>query len=383
MKKVVTGNHAVSYAAKVARSQVISAYPITPQTQVVERLSQFVADGELDAVYVNVESEHSAMAACIGAAAAGCRTFTATSSQGLALMHEMLHWAANARMPVVMANINRAMGPPWTIWTDQNDSLSQRDTGWLQIYCTSNQEVLDFTILAFKVAEHNDVLLPIMVVLDAFVLSHTSEPVDIPEQELVDKFLPPRVAKYKLDIDNPHTFGSLTGPDKYYELKYIEQTATDRSLEVIEEVFADFAKTFGRKYEPIGSYKMEDAELGLLVSGTIASSARDAIDQLRAQGLKVGMMNQRLFRPYPKKALLNLCKGLKKLCVIDRNIGFGFDGIFFAEAKSTLYGKVNVPAVDMLAGLGGRDVTSNDIVEMAKLANKPDCPERTWWGVKL
>ena len=220
MKEVVTGNHAVSHAARVGRAQVVSAYPITPQTQVVEKISEFVADGVMDAKFIKVESEHSAMVSCIGASATGARAFTATSSQGLALMHEVLHWASNARLPIVMADINRAMAPPWTIWTDQIDSLSQRDTGWMQFYAENNQDIFDSLIMSFKIAEQ--VLLPAMVVLDAFILSHTAEPVDFPPQDLVDKFLPPRKAEYILDPDRPAAFGGLTGPDAYYELKYMQ-----------------------------------------------------------------------------------------------------------------------------------------------------------------
>ena len=207
MKKVMIGNHAVSWGVLRSRVEVISAYPITPQTQIVEALSDMVADGSLPAQYIKVESEHSAMAACIGASIAGTRTFTATSAQGLALMHEMLHWAAGGRLPVVMANVNRAMAPGWTIWTDQNDSLSQRDTGWIQLYCETNQEVFDTTIQSFKLAEA--VNLPVMVVLDAFFLSHTSEPVDVTEQEDVDRFLPQREATFKMDTSDPHAFGAL------------------------------------------------------------------------------------------------------------------------------------------------------------------------------
>jgi len=275
------------------------------------------------------------------------------------------------------------MAPPWTIWTDQIDSLSQRDTGWMQLYCSSNQSVYDFTVMAFKIAEHPKVLLPMMTVLDAFALSHTSETVDIPDQELVDKFLPPWKAKYIVDVDNPHTFGGLTGPDKYYELKYMEQVSMEAAKVVIDDVFAEFGRMFGRTYHVLESYRMDDAELGLLVSGSIASTAIDAVDEMRKAGIKVGIINQHLFRPYPAEKMVQACKGLKKLCVVDRNIGFGVGGIFCQEAKAALYGKVNIPVVNMIAGLGGRDVTGNDIVEMAKLALKPDCPELTWWGVKL
>ena len=254
MKEVVTGNHTLSHGSMLCRAEVVSAYPITPQTQVVEKISELVADGVMDAEFIKVESEHSAMAACIGAAAAGARTFTATSSQGLALMHEMLHWAANARLPVIMGNINRAMGPPWTIWTDQIDSLSQRDTGWMQFYCESNQDVLDSMIIAYKVAENAEVMMPAMIILDSFVLSHTSEPVDFPDQKLIDKFLPSYNPKYTVDPSNPHTFGGLTTPDQYYELKWMECQAMDRAKELINEIGKDFAKTFGRDHKMIEPY---------------------------------------------------------------------------------------------------------------------------------
>lgn len=218
MKKVITGNHAVSFGAQLSRVQVISAYPITPQTQIVELLSEFCASGKLKAKFIKVESEHSAMAACVAASQTGTRAFTATSAHGLALMHEVLHWAAGARLPIVMAEVNRAMGPGWSVWTDQNDSLSQRDTGWLQFYCESNQEVLDTCLIAFRVAEQ--ISMPVMFVLDAFVLSHTSEAVDIPDQELADKFLPPFQPEWKLDLADPRAFGGLSNPDHYYELRY-------------------------------------------------------------------------------------------------------------------------------------------------------------------
>ena len=217
-KQVISGNHAVSYGVMLARAQVISAYPITPQTQIVEMLSELCASGQLKAKFIKVESEHSAMAACIGASITGARTFTATSSQGLALMHELIHWAANARLPIVLADVNRAMGPGWSIWTDQNDSLSQRDTGWLQFYCESNQEVIDTIIQAFKIAE--TVYLPVMVVLDAFFLSHTSEPVEIPPVKLVDKYLPSFKPDIKMDIKSSHAFGGVTTPEYNFALKY-------------------------------------------------------------------------------------------------------------------------------------------------------------------
>lgn len=278
MKKVITGNYAVSYGAMVSRSQVIAAYPITPQTQIVELLSEFCADGRLDAKFIKVESEHSAMASCIGASATGARAFTATSAHGLALMHELLHWAALGRLPIVLANVNRAMGPGWSIWTDQNDSLSQRDTGWLQFYCESNQEVLDSVIQAFKIAEQ--VLLPTMLILDAFVLSHTQEPVDIPDQELVDRYLPPYDARYKLDTGDPHAFNALVMPSHYMELRYKMQKSMEEAVEVARQADEEFREVFGRSYGLVERYRLEDAEVVLVTSATITSTARVVVDEL-------------------------------------------------------------------------------------------------------
>ncbi len=250
MKKVIMGNHALSYGAKLARSQVIAAYPITPQTQVVELLSEMCADGTLDAKFIKVESEHSAMAASLGASLAGARTFTATSSQGLALMHEMLHWASGGRLPVVMGDINRAMAPGWSIWTDQNDSLSQRDTGWIQFYCASNQEVVDTVIQAFKVSEK--MLIPSMVILDAFALSHTYEVVDIPDQAKVDAYLPPFRPKYKLTTADPHAFFGLTAPEHYMELRYKLQKDMELVAGLVEETGREYEEVFGRRSRPRG-----------------------------------------------------------------------------------------------------------------------------------
>ena len=259
MKKVIVGNHAVSWGVKLARAEVIAAYPITPQTQVVEELSEMCASGELPARFIKVESEHSAMAACLGAAAAGARTFTATSSQGLALMHELLHWAAGGRHPIVLANINRALGPGWNIWADQTDSLSQRDTGWIQLYCETGQEVLDTTIMAFRLAEQ--VKLPVMVVLDAFYLSHTAEPVDIPEAAQVDAFLPQRDAKLRLDPRDPRTFNALVRPDDYMDMRHSMQLAMREARTAFDEIEEAWERSFGRRYGAVEAYHTDDAEL--------------------------------------------------------------------------------------------------------------------------
>jgi len=384
MRKVIIGNHALSYGAKLSRAQVIAAYPITPQTEVVELLSEMCADGELDAKFIKVESEHSAMAACVGASATGVRTFTATSSQGLALMHEVLHWAVGARTPVVMGNINRALGPPWTIWTEQNDSLSQRDTGWMQVYAQNNQEVLDSVIQAYKVAEQ--VQLPAMVVLAAFVLSHTSETVDIPEQEKVDEFLPPYELEYKIDPDDPHAFGGLTGPDGYFELRYIIQKAIEDAILKWEEVGKQFGELFGRSYGLVETYKVEDAKELIISSATIASTARSAIDYLREKGRKVGLLRIRLFRPFPTEIVRSLTSAMDKAIVIDRNISFGASGIFYQEVKAACYNNKNKPPIfGVITGLGGRDVGKKDIIDIYEDVMKRDEIESDiiWKGVRV
>jgi len=380
---VIMGNHAVSYGAKLARSQVIAAYPITPQTHIVEMLSEFCADGLLDAKFIKVESEHSAMAACIGASSAGARAFTATSGHGLALMHEMLHWATGARLPIVMANVNRAMGPGWSIWTEQTDSLAQRDTGWLQFYCESNQEVLDSVIQAFKIAEQ--VLLPTMLVLDAFVLSHTQEPVDIPDQELVDSYLPPYRARYKLDTSDPHAFGSLVAPPHYMELRYKIQKAMEGAVEVARQVDREFGEVFGRSYGLVEKYHLEDAEVVLVTSATITSTARVVVDELRQEGHKIGLLKMRLFRPFPAEDVREALAGAGKVAVIDRNISFGHGGIFAEEIKSALYnGSHRPPIFGFIIGLGGRDVTPASIRGIAEYAFEHDAPETEiiWREVK-
>lgn len=386
MKKVIIGNHAVSWGAKLARVEVVSAYPITPQTQVVEELSSMCADGDLDARFIKVESEHSAMAACIGASAAGTRAFTATSSQGLALMHELLHWAAGGRHPIVMANINRAMGPGWNIWADQNDSLSQRDTGWIQLYCENNQEVLDTTIQAFKLAESVD--LPVMLVLDAFYLSHTSEPVDIPEQELVDSFLPRREARYRLDVNDPHAFGALVRPENYMEMRWKQQEAMQRALEVHDEIAEQFHEWFGRWYGALEAYHVRDADLVLVTSGTITSTARHVINQRRDRGEKIGLVKAKMFRPFPSERLREMLAGIPRVAVLDRNVSPGHGGIFAEEIRSALYDLEEFRRPKLygyVLGLGGRDVTPSVIDEVVERSRAAGTPEREdiWVGVKL
>jgi len=383
MKKIMVGNHAVSWGVMLARAEVISAYPITPQTTIVEELSVLCADGRLKAKFIPVESEHSAMACCVGAAAAGVRTFTATSGQGLALMHEMLHWASGARLPIVMATVNRALGSPWNIWGEQTDALAQRDTGWLQFYCENNQEVLDTTIQAFKIAE--EILLPVMLNLDAFFLSHTAEPVEIPEQRLVDHFLPRFEAPYRLDPQDPHSFGCLTTPDYFMEFRYKIQQAMLKGKEVSRRVDEDFGRAFGRKYGLIDAYRCEGADLILVASGTIAGTARVVVDALREKGRKVGVVKVRLFRPFPKEELLEVVKDAEKVAVVDRNVSFGVGGIFAHELRAAFCNdKARPPVFSYIAGLGGRDVTPqvlNDVVYQTYKRPEPD-EQSVWVGMR-
>jgi pyruvate/2-oxoacid:ferredoxin oxidoreductase alpha subunit len=384
VKKVIVGNHAVSWGARLARAEVVSAYPITPQTQVVEELSEMCADGRLDARFLKVESEHSAMAACIGASATGARAFTATSSHGLALMHEMLHWAAGGRHPIVMANINRALGPGWNIWTDQTDSLSQRDTGWVQLYCETNQEVLDTTIMAFRLAETVD--LPVMLVLDAFYLSHTAEPVDIPDQDAVDAFLPRRQARFKLDVSDPHAFGALVRPDSYMEMRLQLQEAMERTRDVFDRVEVEWQQRFGRRYGAVEAYRADDAELLLVTSGTITSTARFVVDRRRERNEAVGLVKVKMFRPFPVERLRALLGGARQVAVLDRNLSPGRGGIFSEETRAALYDlpEETRPAIHgYVVGLGGRDVTPAVIDEIIDRTRASDVPERedVWVGV--
>jgi len=383
MKKVIMGNHALSYGAMLSRAQVIAAYPITPQTQVVELLSEMCADKTLNAKFIKIESEHSAMAACLGASLAGARTFTATSAQGLTLMHELLHWASGGRLPVVMGDINRSMAPGWSIWTDQNDSLSQRDTGWIQFYCSSNQEVLDTVIQAFKVSEK--LAIPSMVILDAFAISHTYEVVDIPDQEKVDEYLPPFKPQFRLTPDEPHAFGGLTSPEHYFELRYKLQKDMEKVPALIEETGREYEKMFGRYLGLVDEYCCEDAEVILVTSGTAGYTARVAVDELRQEGIKVGNLRIKVFRPFPFAQVEEILKKAKKVAVVDRNISYGHHGIFSQEVKSALYGHINgLPVFSFITGLGGRDImpsTFREIVEYSLSKTKPE-EEIIWIGVK-
>jgi len=381
--KVMEGTHAASQAVKLARVQVISAYPITPQTSIVEKLSELCASGEIDAEFIKVESEHSAMASVVGAESAGVRSFTATSSQGLALMHEILHWASGARLPIVMVNVNRALAPAWNIWVEQTDSLAQRDTGWIQFYCESNQEVLDMVLQAYRLADQ--VMLPVMINLDAFFLSHTSEPVALPKQELVDQFLPPYNPKYKMELEGGHAFGGLAMPDSYMELRYKIQKSMEEAERLIPIVAEEYDHIIGRHHGTfLENYRVSDADYLLMTSGTISGTSRIVVDSYREKGIKLGMVKVRTFRPFPTKAIREAVKNAKKVGVIDRNISFGQSGIFFSEAKAALYNADYRPLMNgYVAGLGGRDVTPKTISEIVDhLIASEKGQDLIWIGVK-
>lgn len=383
MKQAIKGNHAVSHAVKLSRVGIISAFPITPQTTIVEELSEMCAQGELDARFIKVESEHSAMAALIGASTTGVRSFTATSGNGLLLMHEVLHWTAGARLPIVMANVNRAVGGVWNIWAEQTDSLSQRDTGWLQIYCESNQEVLDSVIMAFKLAE--TVSLPVMIAYDAFFLSHTTEIVDIPEEKTVDRFLPPYQPEVCIDFDKPRMFGGFFSTEYYYEQRYTLQHAANQALEVFPGILDEFENVFQRRYDLVESCSTDDADLVVVTAGTITSVSRIAIDAMRKKGIKVGLMKIRLFRPVPIKRWQQELGNKEKVMVIDRNLSVGHGGIFCNEIKSALFGIPNPPKIhSVIAGLGGRDVTPEEVQGMIDHVMELDQPSETplFWGLK-
>ncbi len=386
--EVLMGNHATSHGVRLARAQVIAAYPITPQTQVVEELSEMCARGELAARFIKVESEHSAMACVIGASQAGARAFTATSSQGLALMHEMLFWAAYGRLPIVLTNVNRAMAPGWNIWSDQTDSLAQRDTGWIQIYCETNQEVLDTILMAYKLAEQ--VQLPVMVVYDAFILSHTYEPVEVPDQKTVDRFLPKRRDERRLDPANPQAFNPLTTPEHYMEFRAIMEQAHEEAKEVVGTIARDFAKQFGRRYEIVELIDAEDAETLLVTTGSLTSTARVALRELREAGEKVGLAKIRLFRPFPAEAIRTAFgnaggeRRFAKIAVLDRNISHGSGGIWANEIKAALAESPNAPTLfSFHIGLGGRDVTPAAVREAYQYMKDHETQESpVWIGLK-
>jgi pyruvate ferredoxin oxidoreductase alpha subunit len=379
---------ACSEAVKLANADVIAAYPITPQTHIVEHLSELVADGHLDAEFVPVESEHSAMSACVGSAAAGARTFTSTASQGLALMHEILFIASSLRLPIVMAVANRSLSGPISIWNDHSDIMAERDIGWIQTFAENGQEVLDLTIHAFKVAEDARVILPVAVNMDGFILTHVIEPITMPDQAEVDQWLPPFQPQQQLDPARPVSMGMVGVPEVYTEAKKAALEALEGSLEVVREHWDSFAQKFGRQYKPVETYRAEDAEVLFVTMGSLGETCMSAVDQMREAGIKAGQVRIRLWRPFPAEDFLAAVAGAQRLVVIDRALQPGAaSGPVAAELKSLLYDRgKKLFVANFVAGLSGRDVTRKDFHAMAEEAQKAhqaggDMTTRMW-GVK-
>jgi len=375
--QILDGNHAAAHGAKLSRVQVIAAYPITPQSPVTETLSEFVEGGDLNAEYIAVESEHSALAVCTSASIVGARTFTATSSHGLAYMHEMLHWVAGTRLPLVLACVNRAIGAPWNVLNDQQDSISQRDTGWIQIYARNNQEILDSLIQAYKIAE--TVYVPVMVCYDGYVLSHTEMPVDVPPQKNVDRFLPPYKPHTILDPANPKNYNLVTLANPrvnaqgvlchgYMELRYLLQEALQNSRETIGKVGQEFGELFGRSYANMfWEHRLGDAEIVIVAMGSLALEAIVAANMLREEGHKAGVLGLRVFRPFPKVDLVKALSKSRLIVVFDKNISYGSEGATCSEIKSALYGSgVNAVIRNFIVGLGGRDVKAREMADAVK-----------------
>ena len=364
-KRIVTGNYAAAWAAMVSKVQVVAAYPITPQTFIVEHISEFVNDGMMKAEFIEVESEHTAMSATVSASAAGARAFTATSSQGLALMHEILFCASGLRLPVVMAVVNRTLSAPLNIWCEHNDIMPERYSGWLIAFCENNQEVHDMVIQGYKIAEDARVQLPMSVNLDAFILSHSVEPVDLADEKPVEEFLGRYVPKSAvLDPNKPMAVGHAAPPDHMQETRWQLHDALEKSREVILSVNKQFAQKFGRDYHGlIEEYRTDDADVVLMTVGTVTGTAREVVDAYREKGKKVGLVKLRFLRPYPTAEIRKVASKVKAFGVYDRAVSFGVGGPQYIEAKSALYG-MTVPVVNFITGLGGRDVTTKDVSKM-------------------
>ncbi len=367
---LLTGNHAVAWGARLARPQVVPVYPITPQTPVLELLTDFQAEGVFDAEIITPESEHSVMSACIPASLAGVRVFTATASQGLLLMHELLHYASGARAPIVMANVNRTVASPWAFWPDQTDSLAQRDTGWIQFYVESAQEALDTVIQAFRVAEQ--ALLPVMVNLDAFYVSHSLEPVHLPGQALVDGYFPPFDPPHKLDTEQPSSWGNVVTADMYCRHRQDVEAAMNRVPALAADADREWAQRSGRSWGVIECYRCDGAAAIVVTMGSMCGTAREAVDMLREQGLAVGLLKLRLFRPLPAAALraaLAGVDGVRDVVVLDRNHSPGMGGVLHQELRAALYGVKNAPRIHgYLAGVGGVNVGPGVIADLLRSA---------------
>lgn len=377
MKAYLESSHAIAKTVALCRPGVISAYPITPQTHIVEGLASMVADGELKAEFVNVESEHSAASCCLGASAAGVRSYTSTSSQGLLYMTEVIFNIAGVRLPVVLTCANRAISAPINIWNDHQDSITVRDSGWIQLYAETLQEAIDLHIQGYRLAEDKRVLLPVMVCVDGYILTHGYEVADIPSQELVDKFIPPLELEYKLDVNNPLSLGVLVGPDYYMETRYALQKTLEDCLKIIPDISDEFLKTFGRKTGGlIEGYRLEDAERVIVAMGSVVGTIKETVDDLRDKGEKVGILKIITYRPFPAEEIYSALKDKKEIAVLEKAISLGSFGPLYTEFKSLFQGKKENPKISgFVIGLGGRDITKNSVQTVfQKLSGKQtDC----------
>ena len=375
--RIITGNEAAALAVKLSKPNVIAAYPITPQTSLAEKLSTYVEGGELRAEYVRVEGEHSALTVCISASTVGARVFTATSSNGLLYMHEQIHWAAGSRLPIVMCCVNRGVGAPWSIFNDQQDSFSQRDTGWIQIYCRNNQEIIDTVIQAYRIAE--SVYIPVMVCYDGFVLSHTMMPVEIPDAQKVADFLPPYKPHTEISPENPRTVNPVFFPwrrenhegvmcDGYMEMRYKLQDALLNSFDVITDVGTEYARIFGRDHGGlIWEYRTDDADIILTGMGSIAAEATVAADSLRDEGIKAGVVGIRVFRPFPRRQVAAAFQKARAIIAFEKCLSYGFDGGLSSDLKAAFYGTgITAPLHNYIAGIGGRDVKARELTEAVR-----------------
>jgi len=377
MREFLEGSQAVARAVKLCKPGVISAYPITPQTHIVEGLAQIVADGELDSQFVNVESEHSAASVVLGASATGVRVFTATSSQGLLLMSEVIFNIAGMRLPVILTCANRAVSAPISIWNDQQDVMAIRDSGWILMFAENHQEIMDLHLQAYRIAEDHRIMLPVMINMDGYILTHGMEPVDVPQQEQVDKFLPPYKPLYKLDVNDPITLGCLADPEYYMETRVAIQKTHEEALNIIPEIAREFKKIFNRGTDGlIECYKLEDAKQVIVCAGSVVGTVKDTVDELRAQGKKVGAVKIITYRPLPAQALIDVLESVEQVAVLDKSISLGAYGPFFMDLKTIFQGRKKAPKISgFVAGLGGRDINKKSIIQIFdKLSKKQvDC----------
>jgi len=375
---LLQGNHAISYGVMRARPQVVPVYPITPQTPILEKIGELQLSGEFDVDIMTAESEHSAMSASITASLTGVRVFTATASQGLMLMHEMLHYASGARAPIVMANVNRTIGSPWGFWPDQTDSLAQRDTGWIQLYTESGQESLDTVIQAFRIAE--EVMVPTMVVHEAFYVSHALEPVEVPKQDAVDEYLPRFNPEHRLDPDRGESWGNVVNQEMFSRHRMNLGEAMDRAPEVARRAGKEYGRVLGRSYDILENYRTEDADILIVGFGSMCGTAKVAVDEMREAGQAVGLLKLRLFRPFPVEAVREAVRGVPRLVVMERNFSPGVGGVLHQELKAALFGMDNPPKVHgYLAGVGGMNVSPRMIRELVDKAMVDEPVSESVW----